>query len=263
MPTDLETALAKESLPSKLPYALPLAHLTASRWLDAILGKGRLEPRPCKVFAKKLLYFSYGGVFYRTSSLQTEAATELPVAFVFSPAVMDVVSRLFPFDSGAMHAGRFGRDWSRRLSPFQSRFRVDTSDGSQKAQILLYHLFETNLSYLSGKPSTASTHKHRPLPLLYKFLNANLSSLKVDHRQRTIEAISDAAVELRRNILWVGFPRHKTSKVLKKLVRWTNPDIPQIWEYEFNRNYNPAEIAARLEEHAYNDVIKRYAEFTP
>lgn len=261
MPTELETALAKESLPPNLPYALPLAHLTASRWLDAILGNGRLEPRPCKVFAKKLLYFSYGGVFYRTSSLQTEAATELPVAFVFSPSVMNVVSRLFPFDSGAMHAGRFGHEWSHRLSPFESRFRVDTKAGSQDAQILLYHLFKTNPSYLSGKPSTTSRHKHMPLPLLYKFLNANLSSLKVDQRQRTIEAISDAAVKLGKNILWVGFPRRKTSKVLEKLVRWTSPQVPQFWEYEFNRNYNPAEIAARLEEHAYNDVIKRYAEF--
>jgi hypothetical protein len=261
MPTELETALAKESLPPNLPCALPLAHLTASRWLDAILSNGRLEPRPCKVFAKQLLYFSYGGVFYRTASLQTEAATELPVAFVFSPTVIDVISRLFPFDSGAMHTGRFGHDWSHKLAPFESRFRVDTALGLQHAQMLLYHLFETNPSYLSGTPSIASTHKHSPLPLLYEFLNADLSSLKVDHRQRTIEAISDAAVELSKNILWVGFPRYKTSNVLKKLVRWTSPLIPQFWEYDFNRNYNPTEIAARLEEHAYGDVIRRYAEF--
>jgi hypothetical protein len=261
MPTELETALAKESLPPNLPCALPLAHLTAWRWLDAILVNGRLEPRPCRVFGNKLLYFSYGGVFYRTSSPQTEAAGELPVAFVFSPKVMDIVSRLFPFDSGAMHAGRFGSDWSHRLSPFESRFRVDTSGGVQDAQILLYHLFKTNPSYLCGKPSTASRRKHAPLPLLYEFLNADLSSLKVDHRQRTIEAISDVAVELGKNILWVGFPRRKTSDVLKALLRWTRPVIPQFWEYDFHRNYHPAEIAAQLEDHANEDVIKRYAEF--
>src|SRR5260370_39913928 len=65
MKTELELALAKESTPRELPMGLPLAHLTARRWLQSILKVGQLEPRPCTVLAKKLLYFSYGGVFYR------------------------------------------------------------------------------------------------------------------------------------------------------------------------------------------------------
>lgn len=261
MPSELETALAEESLPPKLPCALPLAHLTAWRWLDAILGSGRLEPRLCKVFDNKLLYFSYGGVFYRTSSLQTEATCELPVAFVFSPKVMDIVSRLFPFDSGAMHDERFGHNWAQKLAPFKSRFRVDTPKDSQNAQKLVYHLFETNPLYRRGNPSIASTKKHAPLPLLYEFLNANLSSLGVDHRQRTIEAISEAAVELGENLRWVGFPQRETSKVLKELLRWTSPRTPKFWEYEFTRNFNPAEIAAKLDDHATMSLGSN-AEFT-
>ena len=78
MKTELELALSKEYTPAELPMGLPLAHLTARRWLQSILTAGQLEPRPCKVLAKKLLYFSYGGVFYRTSSMHTEKTTELP-----------------------------------------------------------------------------------------------------------------------------------------------------------------------------------------
>jgi hypothetical protein len=82
MTTELEIALARESTPAQLPIGLPLAHLTARRWLQAILNVGQLEPRPCKVLSKTVLYFSYGGVFYRTSTLQTERTSELPVALV-------------------------------------------------------------------------------------------------------------------------------------------------------------------------------------
>src|SRR5271157_1578136 len=141
MPTELEVALAHELTPERLPLELPVAHLTAARWLKSILQVGSLEPRPCKVFSKRLLYFSYGGVFYRASKLQTERASELPVALVFSPEVLDEVSRLFPFDSGAMAANRFGPDWFRRLGPFDLRFGVNTVDARLDAKKLVYHLF--------------------------------------------------------------------------------------------------------------------------
>src|SRR5438309_6122 len=121
MKTELEMALAKEATPGELPIGLPLAHLTARRWFQSILKVDQLEPRPCKVLSKTLLYFSYGGVFYRTSTLQTERTSELPVALVFSPEMMSLISQLFPFDSGAVADNRFGPDWSRKLAPFASR----------------------------------------------------------------------------------------------------------------------------------------------
>ncbi len=240
MTTELEIALARESTPAQLPIGLPLAHLTARRWLQSILNVGQLEPRPCKVLSKTVLYFSYGGVFYRTSTLQTERTSELPVALVFSPNMMSVISQLFPFDSGAVADNRFGPDWSRRLAPFASRFSVTTTDALRDARRLVYHL---------------------PFPLLHEFLTTDLSSLNVDHRQRTIEAISEVAIELGRHLLWIGIPQFRTSAVLKELHRWTTPNILPFYTYDFTKNFNPAEMAARLEENAQECVIKRYANF--
>jgi len=261
MTTELEIALARESTPAQLPIGLPLAHLTARRWLQAILNVGQLEPRPCKVLSKTVLYFSYGGVFYRTSTLQTERTSELPVALVFSPNMMSVISQLFPFDSGAVAGNRFGPDWSRRLAPFASRFSVTTADALRDARRLVYHLFETNPRYLDGRAARSGSLKQPPFPLLHEFLTTDLSSLNVDHRQRTIEAISEVAIELGRHLLWIGIPQFKTSAVLKELHRWTTPNILPFYTYDFTKNFNPAEMAARLEENAQECVIKRYASF--
>jgi len=261
MKTELEIALAQESTPVELPLGLPLAHLTATRWLQSILKTGQLEPRPCKILSKTLLYFSYGGVFYRTSTLQTEHATELPIALVFSPEVLNVISQLFPFDSGAAAGNRFGPDWSRRLAPFASRFSVNTTDALRDARRLVYHLFETNPQYLSGRAANSGKLKQDPFPLLHEFLTTDLSSLHVDHRQRTIEAISEVAIKLGQHLLWIGIPQWKTSTVLKDLYRWTAPNVVPFHTYDFTKNFNPSEVSARLEEHARECVIKRYASF--
>jgi hypothetical protein len=261
MKTELEIALNKEFTPTELPLGLPLAHLTASRWLASILNVGRLEPRPCKIFSKNLLYFSYGGVFYRTSKLPTEQATELPVALVFSPTVMNLISQLFPFDSGALAADMFGPEWTLKLAPHGKRFCINTTDALTDARRLVYHLFESNPQYLKGIAASSGKHKEDPFPLLYEFLTTDLSSRGVDHRQRAIEAISEIPIELAKHLLWIGFPAWETSSVLKELYRWTAPVLPQFETYEYTKNFNPSEIAARLEDKAYRAVIEKYAVF--
>lgn len=259
--TELEMALANEPTPGELPIGLPLAHLTANRWLEAILKAGQLEPRDCKIFSKQLLYFSYGGVFYRPSAMQTECATELPVALVFAPGVTSAVTRLFPFDSGAAAKGLFGADWSRKLAPFASRFSVTTKDALLDARRLIYHLFETNTRYLSGHAAATCKATLAPLPLLHDFLVSDLSSLNVDHRQRTVEGITEVAVALAQHLLWVGLPEFKTSTILRELYRWTAPNVIPVHTYGFTKNFNPSEIAARLEDRAKECVINRYASF--
>ena len=261
MKSELELALIKEPAPTELPVGLPLAHLTVSRWLSDILTIGQLQPRPCKVFSRNLLYFSYGGVFYRTSKLQTEQVCELPVAFVLSPAVMNMITRLFPFDSGAAATDQFGPDWAKKLAPFRDRFSITTSEALVDARRLVYHLFETNSQYLKGIAGNGARKKQEPFPLLLEFLGADLSSFGVDHRQRTIEAISEIPIDFGQHLLWIGFPEWRTSEMLKKLFHCTAPNVPQYELYDYTKNFNPSEIAARLEEKAYEFVIKRYAQF--
>jgi hypothetical protein len=259
MDSELAVALDAESPPDQMPTGLPLAHLTAQRRLESILKVGCLKPQLCTVFYKELLYFSYGGVFYRTSNMRTQHCTELPVALVFSPELLKVISRLFPFHSGAVAAGLYGPKWSRKLSSFSSRFSINTKDACRDAGRLVYHLFDTNRRYLEGIPSSTAEFKHDPLPLLHQFQAAVLSSVNVNHRNRAIEAISEVSVELGRQLLWIGIPEWKTSAVLKELYRWTKPSVPLCYTYHFARNTNPSEIASCLEENAYRDVIKQYA----
>jgi hypothetical protein len=106
------------------------------------------------------------------------------------------------------------------------------------------------------------TRKHDPLPLLQEFLATDLSSLMVDHRQRTVEAISEVAFDLGKNLLWIGIPESRTSTVAKELYRWTKPDVPRVHPYHFTKNFNPSQIAAHLEESAYNFAIKQYADLS-
>jgi hypothetical protein len=261
MPTELEVALKNEPAPTDLPVGLPMAHLSVQRWLRSILSVGQLEPRQCHVLREKVLYLSYGGVFFRTSTPNTENATELPVAFVFSPVALSHVSRLFPFDSGAMASGKFGPEWSRRLSPFQSRFSVNTTDALQDAGRLVYHLFETNRQYLKGQACCDGAGKYEPFPLLREFLSADLSSIQVDHRQRTIEAIAEVDIKLRDTLEWIGVPEIDTLNVADRLYHWTKPRMVKIHSYGFRKNFHPRELAAQLEQAAYDYVVQKYANF--
>jgi hypothetical protein len=261
MPTELEVALKAEPAPKKLPVGLPIAHLSVQRWLRSILTVGQLEPRQCHVLREKVLYLSYGGVFFRTSAPSTENATELPVAFVFSPVALSLVSRLFPFDSGAMANGKFGPEWSRRLKPFQSRFSVNTTDALRDAGLLVYHLFETNRQYLKGEACGDGAGKREPIPLLRKFLTDDLSSIQVDHRQRTIEAIAEVDLKLRDSLEWIGVPEIDTLNVQDRLYHWTKPRMVEIHSYGFRKNFHPRELAAQLEQAAYEYVVRKYANF--
>ena len=258
MSTELEIALKDEPAPKRLPVGLPIAHLSVQRWLRSILTVGQLEPRECRVLREKVLYLSYGGVFFRTSTPSTENATELPVAFVFSPVALSLVSRLFPFDSGAMADGKFGTEWSRRLKPFQSRFSVNTTDALRDAGLLVYHLFETNRQYLKGEACSDGAGKHEPFPLLRKFLSADLSSIQVDHRQRTIEAIAEVNIKLGETLEWIGVPEIDIVNLQNRLYRWTKPRMVEIHSYGFRKNFHPRELAAQLEQAAYDYVVQKY-----
>jgi hypothetical protein len=86
---------------------LPLVHTTESYFLKKIIASGRIEVRPCNVFAnEKLSYFFVGRAAYKRDLHQEAEYWELPTCLVFSFFV-DGMKRLFPFDSGAFQAKRY------------------------------------------------------------------------------------------------------------------------------------------------------------
>ncbi|HEX6098458.1 MAG TPA: hypothetical protein VF432_19230 [Thermoanaerobaculia bacterium] len=246
----------------RLPPPLPLAHLTVARWLTNILRIGEIQPRPCAVLRRDLLYLSYGGLFYRPTRISTQQVTELPIGLVFSPEALRLISSVFPFDTGAMATHASFAAWKDKFSPFETRFRLTTSDALRDTPSLVRLLYSDNSRYLRGEVTADAVRRAEPLPLLASFLGADLSP-ESDHRQRTIECVSEVALKLGQHLLWIGFPDLDTARVLRELYRWTQPNVPEFRAYSYHRNFNPAEIGAQLEAWANDAVIRRYAEMQP
>jgi hypothetical protein len=264
MDSELKLALDGQSVSAALPAELPVTHLTVARWLESILNTGTLQPYVCKVFHEELIYFSYGGIFYRTSKQQSENASELPIGIVLSPEAMDACSQLFPFDSGAMAGRVFGNDWADAFDPFKERFGIYNDDLARYARLLVHWFYQTNRAYLEGEPRPIINSIDPTITLLHAFLNKNLSLSPatfggVDHRQRSVELASRQAIKLKDHLLWIGFPEFRTAEVLSALRNCVGRRIPQIHTYRFTRNFDPYSVAERLQDAAYDQVIARYA----
>src|SRR5688572_1187632 len=136
-----------------LPLPLPPMHLSIARHFEKIADDGALTPTPCKVFKQDILYFYYGGLFYRPSNQPTKDEFQLPIAFVFEPEILARVKCFYPFDTGALANGKYGGDWGEKLTRQQDRFRLEAScKGDLLVRSLVYHMYGTNVSYLRGNP---------------------------------------------------------------------------------------------------------------
>jgi hypothetical protein len=181
--------------------------------------------------------------------MQTENASELPLAFLFGPEIVEKVAEAYPFDSGAMAAGRFGTEWTSAFSPFEEDFRVVPKRDHSVLVNLVYHLWGNNRDYLHGNPNPRGESKREPFPLLYRFFAANLSAFAVDHRQRTIECLIRTQIRVGRSLLWVGYP-NLLGRDFVALCEKTKPWVPDSFAYESHRNFNPAHLAQVLEKEA-------------
>lgn len=252
----LDSAIRNATLTSPLPQPLPLVHLSIARWFNSIVGNGKLEPTKCTVFNEDLLYLFYGGVFYRPSSKPTRNATELPIAFVFDPSLLATVLRLYPLDTGALAAGKFGH-WASVFDDFKNLLRVDGGGDIEIGSRLVRCLFGSNEEYLRGKADSGCVTHPPPLPQLYNFYVDDLTAHGADQRQCQIECQVASSVKLTRELLWVGFPESMTSD-FAALCALTKPYVPQFYAYSSHVIRTPSEVAAQLELIAHNDVIKRY-----
>ena len=145
------------------------------------------------------------------------------------------------------------------MDPFEERFQVPTTDAVADAPALVNLLYKTNKRYLAGTVSPQAKHRCEPFPLLADFLAEDMSPT-VDHRQRSIECVTEMAVPLSRHLVWIGFPDRRTDAVVRDIYEWTRPDLPIIRPYPYTRNFNPTEKAAQLEALAHEDIVKRFVD---
>lgn len=239
-----------------LPLALPVVHITSARAFRAIVNRGALVPSRCAVFGEDILYFFYGGGFYRPRNHQTKNADELPVAFMFDPAFLKTRLRFYPCDTGALASGLLACKAAAALEPFRDVLRVDGNCDPNVPCTIVYHLFGTNDRYIRGELDPGCAKKPDPLPTLLELMSTDLTACGVDHRQSIIEGQVLTPVSLRQHLLWVGFPETLTD-VFADLYELTRPSLPDYHTYSSHVNFNPAQVAAQLEMRA-GDVIRRF-----
>jgi hypothetical protein len=252
----LDSAISSIASPSPLPMALPIVHVTSARGFRGIVDTGALLPTPCSVFGEDVLYFFYGGGFYRPRNHQTKNREELPVALLFDPSLLAGEARFYPCDTGALGSGRICCKAATDLEPFRERLKVDGHGDPDVPCKMVSHLFGDNGRYLRGEVDPDCVNKPDPFPVIYELLTTDLTGSGIDHRQSVLECQMLTPISLREHLLWVGFPETLTG-AFADLYELTKPTVPEYHYYRAHVNFNPAQIAQQLQDRAA-DVIRRF-----
>ena len=121
--------------------------------MDA-LDSGSLVPREDKVFRPDhLVYFFYGRPSYRVHMDEHPSGLShyLPVCIIFRPTGLPTPKRVFPFDTGAFHAGLYSNAMHQDMSI--ADFGLDPDLTSAGKLVSLF--FESAKDYLEAKPRTS------------------------------------------------------------------------------------------------------------
>ncbi|MEA5509461.1 hypothetical protein VB715_06765 [Crocosphaera sp. UHCC 0190] len=257
--TSLNDTIRDLKNPDNLPKPLPIVHMSNARWFPKICEQGSLQPGECPVFHQNLLYFFYGGAFYRSKKKVTQEPTELPVAFLFAPKLLDNVARYFPYDTGAAQTERYGEPWSQTLRNFD-RYAVSNQPNNFEIPCkLIHYIYGSNKKYLRGDHKSNLTDLQDPLPELYNFLESDLTKEGCDHRKCIIECQVEKQVDLKFDSpAWVAFPEGLMKDFVDFCEKYLRDCVPDYYAYDSHKIFTPSEIEAKIEEEASKLVKKRY-----
>lgn len=243
--------------------SLPISHLLSCRTLKQSVENGFLEQTDCKVFNRKLIYLSYGGVFHRYGYKPTSEAAYLPAAILFKPSLLRRMDCFFPYDTGAAKKERYGL-WSHELCKWEN-YRVHNRDGFDMPAKIVHFLYGKSESYLDGEVSGKTISDTSPcseiLTNLIKFLREDLTSLGVDYRQRTIECQTTQPMEFKEiydEILWIALPEEFMGLYYDWRVRMRPSPAPRKYFYKWRKGRRPLEIASILEDKARDIINEEY-----
>jgi hypothetical protein len=207
-PLTLNQFLSNVNLPSAL--SLPWVHGTSASNLMDIIADRKILATPCNVFRnEKLCYLFIGRPAYKTPSVDTPSAWQLPVAFVVRFAAPPPIKRIFPFDSGAFH--------SQRLPSYITMFKMDgynIGDDPELVGRLVSFYFKTPSRYFfrrpAGEEELREQHnldmRHAQVMALNRLFLEN-SSAEFDDRAAAIELQIAQDLEIRKeNLLGVVMP---------------------------------------------------------
>ncbi len=111
LPTKRElVVLAAGSKVNRPPDSLDLVHITSVGWGRRIISAALIETRHCAVFGREVVYTFLARPAYRFSDGDTkfDQMSRFPFVFVLSPELLGDPFHVYPFDTGAAAAGRYG-----------------------------------------------------------------------------------------------------------------------------------------------------------
>jgi hypothetical protein len=232
----------------ELPPLLPLGHITDQKAFEQIGKTLQLQPMPCPTFRQNLIYLFYGGLFHRGPSCPTPQAGQYPVGLLFGPEILDSVERIYPFDTGAMAAGKYG-NWQSRMRPFRERLLAGKRGDSSAPQRLVRLFFGTNANYQVGAVTVLpGVTLSDPADILADFLTEDMTKDGIDQRQYRIECSWASVVPLK-GVLWASYPHESTLDYAMMFETLNLPDNARC-PYHSYRSLVPAQMAAAMQEAA-------------
>ena len=140
--------LAADARVNRPPDALDLVHITSVGWGRRIVAAGKIELRRCNVFGRDLVYTFMARPAYRfhDGDVKSDQISRFPFVFVISPEKLGAPFHVYPFDTGAAAAGRYG-------DLAQPTVYLDDYELEPSIAAAMQHIawaFGTNSSYFEG-----------------------------------------------------------------------------------------------------------------
>lgn len=177
---------------------LPYVHATRSYNIAQIKSSDQIKSNQCKHFNEDLTYLFIGRPAYKRNSDGSEAEHwELPCCFIFDTIDENLISRIFPFDSGA---------YKNNLYPDYINFmpinEFETKESRSPGRIISA-LYGNAASYFRGKPKNTDDFEEE---FQLGVLDAEIKALRklagdgtpanFDDRRLTIEVQISGGIDL-------------------------------------------------------------------
>jgi hypothetical protein len=236
-----------------IKVVLPAIHTTTfSRFLN-IKEKGSLIPTPCDRFVgQDLLYFFYGKAAYVTKGKNenTSARDALPVCFILK--IDDaVLSKVFPFDSGAYLTNRYS-------NAFDETFDISLFELTPNFQNINNYIstyFDNINNYLSGKCTSLKNAAISELAYeAFLQLLKTKTAVAYDDRCNSVEIISKVKIILENNVLATIVPSQFLSD--KEIMDFLNKIGGSIYTYLASEPHNYENLVGKVRQEADNFVQK-------
>ncbi|PCF91062.1 hypothetical protein [Sphingopyxis terrae] len=181
-----------------------MTHVTDAYRFRDIMAGGALAPAPCRIFGSELVYLFYGRPAYRaTAEMESNGSDAYwPICFVLEPGAV-TPARIYPFDSGAFHHGRFKAFMHHQMIKEDFELEIDPSSPGR----LLRLFWRDEKSYFNA--DGASDFVPDPIDFetkAYRDLISYRGRGNFDERGSAIEIQSEAPVTLKGNTIAVILP---------------------------------------------------------